>query len=608
MFLGVLGFGGQAAHARVRGARGGNVAVAFAQARESLERVGIFGEVFSPAELGGLLVRAAAGTARLSLGVGRALTTGNKLEVRLVNAAGLELDSAWRDVLIPELNHRQAWEDFHVTAWGDGQVNAPISHQYNVMMRDLGFNGKFQAYPYGSVEDGLWPTFTSSAPGFFPGKPRPDRVRSAGTVSDPAFGARVAAHLAERLPPQNELGIAAYSIGDEIELTSRHAVDEVDFSAISLTAFRAWLRDHYGSLEALNRQWGCEFATWEAVMPATTPEIRGQANLARFVDFRTFMTDEWVKALTHATAETRRHAPAARVGHTNTFGSLPFNGVDFWKICTIPGFDWGQEYSEAIKGDGHKAVYALWRSFLPDDFPNLGWIGYAHHPAAVRYEPWWLALHGSRGVSYFATNAIEADRNTSWALIHPTQAYTPFSHAVKEALRPLVEGCGKALMETREVEPEIGLLWSHPSMLASWCESTWEMPEPPYRPPFDAWGAWAQSAFNIRLLLEENGLSYRYLAPQQIAADPAVLRRYRAIYLPATVACDAATLAALRAWRDDGGLLVGDLNLLRYDQHGTPWAGESPLLALFGVRPTGPTIWQPAPLAEAGFEGFGWQP
>lgn len=55
----MLGFGGQAAHARVRGARGGNVAVAFAQARESLERVGIFGEVFSPAELGGLLVRAA---------------------------------------------------------------------------------------------------------------------------------------------------------------------------------------------------------------------------------------------------------------------------------------------------------------------------------------------------------------------------------------------------------------------------------------------------------------------------------------------------------------------------------------------------------------------
>ena len=42
----------------------------------------------------------------------------------------------------------------------------------------------------------------------------------------------------------------------------------------------------------------------------------------------------------------------------------PFNGNDYWKLCTQVGFGWGQEYSEAIKAQGQKAIFDLWRSFV----------------------------------------------------------------------------------------------------------------------------------------------------------------------------------------------------------------------------------------------------
>ena len=50
--------------------------------------------------------------------------------------------------------------------------------------------------------------------------------------------------------------------------------------------------------------------------------------------------------------------------HTNTFGADPFNGNDYWKLCTQVGFGWGQEYSEAIKPSGQKATFDFWRSFV----------------------------------------------------------------------------------------------------------------------------------------------------------------------------------------------------------------------------------------------------
>ncbi|MCC7490748.1 MAG: beta-galactosidase [Fimbriimonadaceae bacterium] len=557
---------------------------------------------------------AGAGQATVELPLARSSTALSKVAVLLTTPAGRELDYGWRNVVVPALNHQAAWAEWQVTGWGE-QAPPALSQQFNARLREIGWNGKFEGDSYGALEAGLFPSRSAGLPGLYPAAPRPDGVRAAGCLSDPDLLARTDQRIAERLQRWGRYGIVAWSLGDELALTHDDQIDEVDRSETAVAAYRQWLRQQYGHLAALNRQWGTTHESWEDIQPSLSAAVRGSQNYAPFVDFREFMTEAWLRVLRHGTQALREQAAPARVGHTNTFGLNPFNGADYGRLASAVGFTWGQEYSEAIKADAQKAVYALWRSFVPEGFPNLGWIGYQPREAAVRYEPWWLALHGSRGVSYFAACAVDAEHNDSWALVPPTLAPARYGELVRETLAPLVGGVGALLNASTPEPPTVGLVWSYPSVLSSWCDSTWAQPVPPAQPPFDSYGAIWWSALQMRHLLEEAGLPYAYVSPQQIAADPTVLGRYELLYLPLTSALDEATVTALCAWREAGGTLVADLHLAARDEHGTLWPEGRQLARLSGLRAVGRPVWEPLKLqVSTGFgapslavAGYGWQ-
>jgi len=371
------------------------------------------------------------------------LCVGHKLFVQLMRGDH-EVDSAWTDVYFPRLSYQGGAQDFQVTCWGDGYTNAVVSRQYSRMLADLGLNGKFGSWPYVTTEFALTPAVGSGVGHvFWPGKPTGDGVRHP-CLSDPAIIEKYTGDATEVLPPLRKFGVFAVNLQDEATLANRHERYEVCFSEYCQARYRKWLKDLYGDMAALNAEWGTNYADFDDITGARTEDVRGADNFAPFVDFRTFMTDVWVEAMGRVTDSLKAGMPETRIGHTNTFGSMPTNGVDYYKLCTQTGFEWAQEYSEAIKGSAHKAVFDLWRSFCPPDFPNYGWIGYDHRHEAVTYEPWWLALHGSRGVSYFACNSASAERGKSYALVHPTQAYTPYSRDVKETITDLREQLRRA--------------------------------------------------------------------------------------------------------------------------------------------------------------------
>ena len=51
---------------------------------------------------------------------------------------------------------------------------------------------------------------------------------------------------------------------------------------------RRWLRAQYGSLGALNQEWGTNFTNWNLVMPLTTNQAMKAAgdNFAAWADFK----------------------------------------------------------------------------------------------------------------------------------------------------------------------------------------------------------------------------------------------------------------------------------------------------------------------------------
>ncbi len=552
-----------------------------------------------------LALKAGQQQARLAVPLGRAITVHHKVFVRVL-VGGQEATSKWVALMIPRLAREHVFEDFVATTWGEGMSNPVVSQRYSELLRGLGFNSKFAGSPYLVTESGL------ISGGYMSGASRPfaqprytaDGVRRP-CLSDPQVIEQYQTKAAEIGAEHLKAGVCFVGVTDEAELTSRHRRHEVCFSPHCQAAYRQWLQKQYRSLEALNKQWGTKYASWDQVKGARTEDVRGKPNFAPFVDFRQFMVDVWIGSMARITKAYHSTAPTIPVGHSNTFGAMPTNGNDYWKLNTRTGFGWGQEYSEAIKGSAHKAIFDYWRSF--SDIPNYGWIGYQHSPAAAAYEPWWLALHDSRGVSYFATNAIDASRSISWALIYPTQSLTRFSSEVRNALRDLREGCGKLFIEYERERPPVAILYSHPSMLVAWCESKADEPVPNERGVLDAYATYFVSPYRFRQLLNELQWDYQFVAPRQILEGD-VLRQYPVLFLPFTIGETPQLVPKLEAYVKAGGTLIADARCLRTDQHGTPIADSRHLERLFGVRRKGPQIeYQPTLVkATAGmkFEPF----
>ncbi|MEN6545050.1 MAG: beta-galactosidase [Armatimonadia bacterium] len=545
------------------------------------------------------------GMAQVALPLSHPICVQHRAFVRLL-AGGKEQDTRWVPVRVPELGQKLAAEDYVATTWGPGAMCPLVMEYFGDRTRDLDLNSEFAINGYLAGEHGMLGAGYSGGGGAFREEPHAGDVRRK-CLSDPAVVAEYTKAAKETAAKQMIEGPYAVGITDEAFLSYHNERQELCFSPFCQERFRKWLQVRYPSLEALNAQWGTNYGAWDEVKGIKTEEARARENASQFVDFRTFMTDVWVDACRTITDAYHEVAPGIPMGHTNTFGVNPFNGNDYWKLATQTGFGWGQEYSEAIKDGGNKAIFDLWRSFvetpearqsrLPqrEPFFNYGWVGYDRTAQAAHYEPWWLALHGSRGVSYFATVALDAPRGTSWSLVHPTLSLTGYSKAVQEALPDLREGVGKLLMDYSRQQPQVALLWSHPSMLVAWCESQSDEPgDPSERPGVDAYGSWFASAFHFRQHLNNLQLDYQYVTPDQILKSD-ILKSYPMLILPFTIAADEALVAKLEQYVQDGGMLVGDLRCLRTDAHGKPEAGTA-LQRLFGVSRTGKPDYGPTTL------------
>ncbi|MHB8996119.1 MAG: beta-galactosidase [Armatimonadota bacterium] len=542
----------------------------------------------------------------LTLKLSQPLCVQHKLFVRVL-VEGSEQDSRWLPVRVPEMGPKLAAQDFVATTWGAGMLHPAVMEYLGELTKDLGLNSEFAIDQRFAGEHGMLAAGYSGGGGAFREEAHSKDIRQQ-CLSDPKVVQAFCDKARESAALQQAEGGYAVGITDEAFLSYHNQRQEVCFCPLCQSRFQKWLQERYPSLEALNAEWGTSYTSWEQVKGTKTEEIRGKENFAPFVDFRTFMTDQWITACRQITDAYHEVAPQTPMGHTNTFGVNPFNGNDYWKLCTQTGFGWGQEYSEAIKASGNKAIFELWRSFVdtpeakasrksgPDAPPtkataatpffNYGWIGYDRKSEAARYEPWWLALHGSRGVSYYATVSMDEAKGRSWCLIYPTLSYTPYSQAVKETLPDLREGCGKLLMDYKREQPKVAILWSHPSMLTAWCESTSdEAGEPNEREGTDAYGLWNVEALNFRQHLNELQLDYQYVAPEQILKGD-VLKQHPLLILPVTVALEAALVEKLEAYLQAGGVVVGDIRCLRTDEHGRPDAAGA-LERIFGVRRLG---------------------
>jgi hypothetical protein len=361
-----------------------------------------------------------------------------------------------------------------------------------------------------------------------------------------------------------------YFVGDEGSLGSYE--DPVDFcwGRHTLAAFRTWLREQYGSLEALNREWGSTFSDWGAVLPLTTEAARREGRFAPWADHRTYMEVSFARAYRTVREGVREGDPDGHIALSGTQVTSPWDGCDWHRLDAV--IDDFLSYSGGNQWDIH-------RSFAKAGARIGFWTGYGRSGAAVRHEVWTAALQGVLHPQLFWSPSI----------VNPDMTFSRSGRDLGEAFRALrFEGIGALLMEAERLDDGVAVHYSMPSVHAAGILDQHPREEakadgrsfPANR---DEWVG----------LLDDLGLSFRFVATPQV--EGGALQGKRVFVLPYSTALSDREAAEIRRFVEDGGILLADGAAGLFDEH-VAWRETAALDGLFGVAAPPPrTRSVPAP-------------
>jgi hypothetical protein len=356
-------------------------------------------------------------------------------------------------------------------------------------------------------------------------------------LSDPAWLARIAARLAEHvrvLGPDRPL---FYNLGDETGIADLTAPWDSDRSPVSLAGFREWLRGEYGSLDALNREWGTGFATWDAVVPPTTDAAlaRRDGNFAAWADFRAWMDVAFARAVRAGTDALHAADPAARAAIEGA-QEPGTGGYDYTLLA--PAVD-------VMEVTGWQPAFSIAHALNPS-LVLLTTIGQGN--PETRHAIWRALLAGGRGV-------------VLWE----------FDHALAPLFAELRGWVGREVLAATPRRDPVAILYSPASLRTQWILD---------RQADAAVGKkWSDRRADTELeptaprvalrqaqdALAHLGLEPHFLSPAQLTGG--ALQGIKALILPHAIALSDAELAGVKTFAAAGGLVLADLPPGGFDSH-----------------------------------------
>jgi hypothetical protein len=368
------------------------------------------------------------------------------------------------------------------------------------------------------------------------------------SLLDQTWRARIRDRLTDTVRQQQSYHPLYYSLGDETGIADLAAYWDFDLSAPSVAGFRTWLRDQYGSLAALNAEWGTAYAGWDSIRPETTRETmrRTDENFAAWNDFKTWMDTSFAGALHFGTDAIHRADP-------NALSAIEGVQVPGWG-----GYDYGKlaravDVMEIYDGDQNLPIV---RSINPHVVPLI--TTFASGPGDL-HAIWRSVLRGARGLVLW-------DEDDS--IVRPDASPGPRASAYAPVFAALRGEIGHRLVNAEPVYDQVAILYSPLSFRIDWILD--------HRRDGDAWmhrsseiegqdNPWRASLRDYADALGRMGLHPRFITGDQLAQGPPP---DAALILPRSIALSDRESRAIAAFAAKGGLVIADTPPGQFDGHG----------------------------------------
>lgn len=366
--------------------------------------------------------------------------------------------------------------------------------------------------------------------------------RQAYRVSSPVwrdYAVRMTRLMAERYG--NHPALALWHVDNELGCHVPH-----DFSDDAAVAFRRWLEDRYGTVDALNAAWGTAFwsqryDTFDEVLPPRAAPT--SLNPTQQLDFARYSSDELLvhyRALRDVLREVTPHVPTT----TNLMMSTATKWMDYFSWSDDLDVVANDHYTIAARPDAHVEL-ALSADLSRGVAGGAPWMLMEHSTSAVNWQPRNRSkrpgemlrhslshvAHGADAVMFFQwrQSAAGSEKYHSAMLPHAGTDTDVWRGTVElgEALRAIGEVRGS------RVQSDVALVWDYPA---------W-------------WGAELDSHPSTDVSYQERMLAhYRALWERHVSVDvvrpSADLSRYRLVVVPTlylVTDADAANIAAAAA-------------------------------------------------------------
>lgn len=405
------------------------------------------------------------------------------------------------------------------------------------------------------------------------------------SLADPKTIDVLKGHLQRNVAVTKDGPVLAYAFDDEISLGVFTSPAEVDASPRSVAAYRDWLRAEYGNVERLNRTWGTRLRSFEEAEPVSFEAVRrdhteppfARWNLARWMDWRSYMDTQFSGVLADLTRYTNRLDPSTPAGFVGGQQPAPYGGYDYAKLAR--SVQWVEAYDI---GGTCEILRSLWA--WPERRPYVQTWFSAGDAKRDAWFLWYYLLHGCRGVI-----AWPHREGKSWFHWGKEGRLAPFIAANAETIREVQGPVSEPILDPRtrfEADP-IALYYSHPSVQATWAmdvvthKGTW----PNRSSSLDNAN---QSAGRNRVawmkLLEDCGYQYDVVTAEQVAAGHLDGAGYRVLVLNRVAALSDAEAAAIRRFVERGGTIIADHLTGVLDEHGVGRPEGGALDDLFGIH------------------------